>query len=127
LQVFRGSQVREGLPLSAITMSSRPIFAKLSDPRFVIEQLAGAAHGLDCGGRGVCDHIPERSRALQRGLPRHEQRAQARGEVSHVWPEFLPGGQAMLFAISVMAGPDHTTLPQGHTHFGDEPVAIDRR
>jgi eukaryotic-like serine/threonine-protein kinase len=32
--------------------------------------------------------------------------ASARGEVGHLWPEMLPGGQAVLFTIATMGGPD---------------------
>ena len=65
------------------------------------------AHGASWGSQGMIAFGPEASSGLQQvsdagGVPRPLTRLE-KGENSHGWPEFLPGGKAVLFAAGTSA------------------------
>jgi Tol biopolymer transport system component/predicted Ser/Thr protein kinase len=78
---------------------------------------AGAPRGASWGSQGIIAFAPTGSSALQQvsdagGTPQPLSRAE-KGDVSHRWPEFLPGGKAVLFAVGA-----------GGTNYDNAQVAV---
>jgi serine/threonine protein kinase/Tol biopolymer transport system component len=69
---------------------------------------AGNFYGASWGSQGMIAFAPANIAALQQvpdagGAPQELTRL-AKGEVTHRWPEFLPGGKAVLFTSSPITG-----------------------
>ena len=97
--IFRRRKAEEGL-------GERGSGADLRD--------APIPRGASWGSQGTIVFAPETSQTLQQvsdagGAPQPLTRLE-KGETSHRWPEFLPGGKAVLFAVGT--GSDNWTNAQ---------------
>jgi serine/threonine-protein kinase len=80
----------------------------LSEVRFPVGASWGTQGTIVFASRGSVLHQISDAGGAPQPLSRFE-----KGEVSHVWPDFLPGGKAVLFTAILGSGTDVQTLGKG--------------